>query len=96
MKTSHRIRYILPLFVLLVSYFTYLRGYDQPPYLFWDENYHIASAEKYLAKTFFQEPHPPLGKLLIALGERIVHPSSDLTKMSDTNHRLPIERKAEA
>lgn len=61
--------------VLIVGWFTYVKNYAQPPYLFWDENYHIASAQKYLDGVFFMEPHPPLGKLLIALGEYLVHPN---------------------
>lgn len=59
-------------FVLLISYFTYVFRYTEPQALFWDENYFVASAQKYLNGTFFMEPHPPLGKLLIALGEKIV------------------------
>lgn len=58
--------------VLLLSYFTYAHNFHNPPYLFWDENYHVASAQKYINKTFFMEPHPPLGKLLIAAGEVIL------------------------
>jgi dolichyl-phosphate-mannose-protein mannosyltransferase len=63
--------------VLLLSFFTYFRSYSQPQSLFWDENYHIASAQKYLNKVFFMEPHPPLGKLLIALGEVIFDTNQD-------------------
>ena len=59
-------------FVLLISYFTYVFRYTEPQALYWDENYFIASAQKYLNRTFFMEPHPPLGKLLIALGEKII------------------------
>src|SRR3990167_10297179 len=59
--------------VLLISYFTYFRNYQYPSNLFWDENYHIASAQKYLNGVFFMEPHPPLGKLFIALGEKILN-----------------------
>lgn len=84
MKIPLRETVLYPLLVLAIAYFTYFRGYDQPPHLFWDENYHIASAEKYLSATFFQEPHPPLGKLLIALGEKIVNPGNDLSKMHDS------------
>lgn len=58
-------------FVLLLSILTYLPWYDSPAYLFWDENYHIASAQRYLNQVFFMEPHPPLGKLIIAGGEAI-------------------------
>lgn len=62
-------------FVILLSYFTYFHNYWYPRAVFWDENYHIASAEKYLNGVFFMEPHPPLGKLLIAFGEKMFHPN---------------------
>jgi dolichyl-phosphate-mannose-protein mannosyltransferase len=60
------------LLVIVLSYFTVVHGYQNPPHLFWDENYHIASAQKYLNGVYFMEPHPPLGKLLIALGEKLI------------------------
>jgi dolichyl-phosphate-mannose--protein O-mannosyl transferase len=62
--------------VTLIGYCTYFRGYDSPPALFWDENYHIASAQKYLNRVFFLEPHPPVGKLFIALGEKLLSPNA--------------------
>lgn len=64
---------ILFCFVLLTSFFSYFYGYWNPDELFWDENYHVASAQKYLNGVFFMEQHPPLGKMLIALGEKIVN-----------------------
>ncbi len=60
-------------FILILSYFTMVHNFSNPPALFWDENYHIASAQKYLNGVYFMEPHPPLGKMLIALGEKIVN-----------------------
>lgn len=60
-------------FVLVTSFFTYMYRYDYPPNPFWDEPYHIVAAQKYLNGVYFMEPHPPLGKLLIALGEKLVH-----------------------
>src|SRR5437879_5125374 len=63
------------LLVLFISYCTYFRNYWYPPNIFWDETYHIASAYKYLHQVMFMEPHPPLGKLLIALGEYLFHPN---------------------
>ena len=60
-------------FLLLLSYFTVVHGFWNPPALFWDENYHIASAQKYLNGVFFMEPHPPLGKMMVALGEKLLH-----------------------
>lgn len=55
--------------VLFTSYFTYFFNYQNPQAFYWDENYHVASAQKYLNGVHFMEPHPPLGKLFIALGE---------------------------
>jgi dolichyl-phosphate-mannose-protein mannosyltransferase len=61
--------------VVIASFFTYFHRYAYPAAPFWDENYHIASAQKYLNGIFFMELHPPLGKLLIALGEWLLHPN---------------------
>jgi len=78
-QTSPKITVIIyTLLVLYISGFTYVRDYWYPADLFWDENYHIASAYKYLNHVMFMEPHPPLGKLLIALGEYIFHPNNNL------------------
>lgn len=60
-------------FVLLTSFFTYFYNYGSPQAVFWDEPYHIAAAQKYQNGVFFMEQHPPLGKLLIALGEVLVN-----------------------
>lgn len=57
--------------VTLLSFLTYVPNFWIPQAFFWDENYHIASAQKYLNRTFFMEPHPPLGKLVIAAGEAL-------------------------
>lgn len=71
--------WVVGLAVAVAGYFTFFKGYQYPPFLFWDENYHIASAQKYLHGVFFLEPHPPLGKLLIAAGEALLkaNPRSD-------------------
>ncbi|MFK5985623.1 MAG: phospholipid carrier-dependent glycosyltransferase [Pseudomonadota bacterium] len=60
---------MLSIGVLFIAFLTYYNGYENPDKLLWDENYHITSAYKYLNHIFFMEPHPPLGKLIIALGE---------------------------
>lgn len=70
----------LPLgFLTALSFITFVHGFSNPPALFWDENYHIASAQKYLNGVFFMEPHPPLGKMLIAAGEALLdrNPADD-------------------
>lgn len=71
---SQRVRNFLGfLSILFLSLCTYMPGYQNPASLFWDENFHIASAQRYLNGVFFMEPHPPLGKLLIAGGEALLH-----------------------
>lgn len=77
MNSKNFSRFLCPLIVLCVTLLTFAKDYGQPANLFWDENYHIASAQKYLQGVFFMEPHPPLGKLLIAAGELILDANSN-------------------
>ena len=63
--------------VILAS-ITFGYKYWIPEFLFWDENYHIASCYKYIHNVFFLEPHPPLGKLLIAFFENFYDFNSNL------------------
>ena len=74
--------FLLLFFLLLLGFFTYFYNYWNPPKQFWDENYHIASAQKYIDRVMFMEPHPPLGKMLIALGEVLLHPNKNIDKSS--------------
>lgn len=55
------------------------RNFHYPHLFYWDESYHIASAQKYLHGIFFLENHPPFGKIMIAAGEALlaVNPRSD-------------------
>jgi dolichyl-phosphate-mannose-protein mannosyltransferase len=46
----------------------------QPREIVFDETYMIPRAQRYLQGVFFQESHPPLGRLAIALGQILVHP----------------------
>src|SRR5690606_34594408 len=70
-------RNLYPLLLLIASSAVYLSFYGQPSSLFWDENYHIASAQKYIDGTMYMEPHPPLGKLLMAASESLLGSNSD-------------------
>ena len=67
------------LLLLFAACCTYLPGYHTPSAFFWDENFHVPSAQRYLNGIFFMEPHPPLGKLLIAGGEWLLDANSDDT-----------------
>ena len=57
--------------VLSVSYFTYLDGYYKPETIFFDEGHYIIHAERYIKGIVFFDTNPPLGKMFIALGERL-------------------------
>lgn len=57
------------LLVLAIAYCCFVVNRADPPHIFWDENYHVTSAERYLAGVAHFEPHPPLGLMLIAAGE---------------------------
>ncbi len=74
------------MFIIVAGFFTYAFNFASPAALFWDENYHIASAQKYLNGTYFMEPHPPLGKLLIALGEKLTHANPVNNQFIDTDY----------
>lgn len=77
--------HLYPAALLLASLLSYCTLYGLPNSLFWDENYHIASAQKHLDGVMYMEPHPPLGKMLLALGEAIVNPNADLDKSAFNN-----------
>lgn len=50
------------------------RGY--PRAVVFDETYYIPMAQKYLNGIFYQEEHPPLARLFIALGQKLIYPSA--------------------
>ena len=78
MKKSLKI-FFLFLTIHTCAHFIYWKNYWKPELFFWDENYHIASAAKYLKGVFFMEPHPPLGKLLLAYSEHLVGVNNGVT-----------------
>src|SRR4051812_26023991 len=76
-------------FILMACHMIYWKTYWKPEIFFWDENYHMASAAKYLHGIFFMEPHPPLGKLLIALGEKLLSVNGKNTFHFETYDIIP-------
>lgn len=62
-------RFIYPAVILVISLSVYFPYYGTPQAMFWDENYHVPNAQKYVDGVMYMEPHPPLGKLLMAVAE---------------------------
>jgi dolichyl-phosphate-mannose-protein mannosyltransferase len=73
------VRKFAPFMILSLGFFSYFLNYKNPPNLFWDENYYVTAVEKYKKNIFFEESHPPWGKLVMYAGERIADPNSNLT-----------------
>ena len=63
--------------ILSIAYFTYFRNYSYPERLVWDEHYYITGANKFLNNVMYFQSHPPLGKMIIALGEYLLGPNRD-------------------
>lgn len=82
--------------VTLLAFCTYFLNYDYPPGLFWDETFYIPSAEKYIHHIPFTHDQPPLGQMIIALGEQIINanPNKDtlwLTELNSVQQDLPLD-----
>ncbi len=70
------------LLLVCLSGLIYIINLDSPMGPYWDENYHISSAQKYRDGVYFNEIHPPLGKLLIASGEELLGLNNQLNTTS--------------
>lgn len=82
------LKYIYPIILLMCSFGIYFTHYGSPSAMFWDENYHVASAEKHVQGVMYMEPHPPLGKMLMALAEVVINPNENIDKHKfvETDH----------
>lgn len=79
---------IYPIILLACSFGVYFTYYGSPASMFWDENYHVASAEKHVQGVMYMEPHPPLGKMLMGLAEVVIgaNDNIDKHKFVETDH----------
>ena len=68
---------ILPAAVLVVALATmnFLVGIGQPAHPIWDERYYLTAAQRYEDGTAQFASHPPLGLMLIAAGDALLHPN---------------------
>ena len=70
--------WLVPGVLLVASLLVYLAGLQYPKSMFWDENYHVVSAQKHVDGMMYMEPHPPLGKMLLGLSEAVFSPNDDI------------------
>ncbi|ACE85890.1 phospholipid carrier-dependent glycosyltransferase [Cellvibrio japonicus] len=81
-------RFLYPAVILVLSFGVYFTYYGSPQAMFWDENYHVASAQKHIDGVMYMEPHPPLGKMLMAVGEVLFggNGNVDKSKLNETDY----------
>ena len=76
-NTKHWQRHLIfVMFLLLVNILLLFPNIGYPREVVFDETYLIPRAQAYINGIFFQESHPPLGRLVIALGQAIVNPQA--------------------
>jgi dolichyl-phosphate-mannose--protein O-mannosyl transferase len=68
---------ILPAAVLVIALaaVNFLVGLGQPAHPIWDETYYLTAAQRYEDGTAQFATHPPLGLMLIAAGDALLHPN---------------------
>ncbi|HSD38726.1 MAG TPA: phospholipid carrier-dependent glycosyltransferase [Rhodocyclaceae bacterium] len=75
------------LLVAIAASCSYVVNKGEPPYPFWDENYHVTSGQRYIDGLGHFEPHPPLALLLIAAGELLSGENQNVDK-----HQLIVDK----
>lgn len=80
LKVHNRAQWLGALLVALTGYLCFMHQRGDPAALFWDENYHVTSAQRYIEGYAQLTPHPPLGLLLIAAGEKLSGANPGLDK----------------
>src|SRR3989442_10135321 len=78
--------WLVLLLVTVAASLVYVVNFSFPAVPFWDERYYIVTAQKYLHGVYFIDLHPPLGKLLIALGERLFGRNAVTTHFLDVTY----------
>jgi len=77
-----------PLLILIICFlgvFLYIPNLGYPRAIVFDETYLIPNAQSYINSMFFQDSHPPLGRLFIALGQKILHPHDASNEFVDVS-----------
>jgi len=81
-------KWLIPSLLTLLSVSMYTHSLEHPRSLFWDENYHIPSAQKHVDGILYMEPHPPLGKMIMGLSESLfsMNTNKDMSALLKTNY----------
>ena len=74
------------LIVAAAASVTYLYYFEYPAVPFWDERYYIVDAQKYIHGVYFIDLHPPLGKLLVTLGEWLFGRNADTSSFLNVTY----------
>jgi dolichyl-phosphate-mannose--protein O-mannosyl transferase len=64
--------------VALLASVNFLAGLAEPPGAVWDESYYLTASERYAEGVAQFASHPPLGLMLIAAGDELLHPNKDI------------------
>jgi len=76
----------------LLGIFLLIPNIGYPRSIVFDETYLIPNTQSYINGVFFQDSHPPLGRLFIALGQVVLHPhdpSNEFVHMSRIEEDWP-------
>ncbi len=84
---THRDR-IIPMVLLGLAGLAYVLLLNLPPSMYWDENYHVVSAQKHVDGVMYMEPHPPLGKMIMGLSEAVLglNKNLDMSNLLKTDY----------
>lgn len=63
------------LLVVALATMNFLFGIGQPARVIWDEKYYLTTVQRYEEGTAQFASHPPLGLMLIAAGDALLHPN---------------------
>src|SRR6185312_12673223 len=63
------------LLVVALATTNFLLGIGQPARVIWDEKYYLTTVQRYEEGTAQFASHPPLGLMLIAAGDALLHPN---------------------
>src|SRR3989442_1312292 len=78
--------WLVLLLVTVAASLVYVLNFSHPAVPFWDERYYIVAAQKYLHGVYFIDLHPPLGKLLITLRERLFGQNAETTQFLNVTY----------